>query len=83
MTRTQLQVSQEVPMTREEKIAMYMSIDKRLLAEMLVEANDVIDIVAVNRDIGVSRCMHNYIQKDATWKSCTHCGAVAPLFDNK
>ncbi len=44
---------QEVPITREEKIAMYMTIDKRLLAEMLVEANDVIDIVAVNRGITI------------------------------
>lgn len=42
---------QEAKLTREEKIAMYMTIDKRLLAEMLVEANDVIDIVAVNRGI--------------------------------
>lgn len=24
-------------------------------------------------------CNHNYIQKDAYWKSCTHCGACAPF----
>jgi hypothetical protein len=24
-------------------------------------------------------CHHNYIQKDTYWKSCTHCGMIAPL----
>src|SRR3990167_9556952 len=24
-------------------------------------------------------CYHNYIQKDTWWKSCTHCGMIAPL----
>lgn len=24
-------------------------------------------------------CHHNYIQKDAYWKSCPHCGMIAPL----
>lgn len=24
-------------------------------------------------------CHHNYIQKDTWWKSCTHCGMIAPL----
>ena len=24
-------------------------------------------------------CNHNYIQKDTYWKSCTHCGMIAPL----
>lgn len=24
-------------------------------------------------------CHHNYIQKDTYWKSCTHCGMLAPL----
>jgi hypothetical protein len=25
-------------------------------------------------------CHHNYIQKDTYWKSCTHCGMIAPLW---
>jgi hypothetical protein len=24
-------------------------------------------------------CHHNFIQKDTYWKSCTHCGMIAPL----
>ena len=24
-------------------------------------------------------CHHNFIQKDTYWKSCTHCGMLAPL----
>jgi hypothetical protein len=24
-------------------------------------------------------CRHNFIQKDTYWKSCTHCGMLAPL----
>ena len=24
-------------------------------------------------------CYHNFIQKDTYWKSCTHCGMIAPL----
>lgn len=24
-------------------------------------------------------CHHNFIQKDTYWKSCTHCGTIAPL----
>ena len=29
--------------------------------------------------IGSLPCHHNYIQKDTWWKSCTHCGMIAPL----
>lgn len=25
-------------------------------------------------------CHHNFIQKDTYWKSCTHCGMIAPLW---
>lgn len=28
---------------------------------------------------GLLPCHHNYIQKDTYWKSCTHCGMIAPL----
>lgn len=24
-------------------------------------------------------CHHNFVQKDTYWKSCTHCGMLAPL----
>lgn len=24
-------------------------------------------------------CHHNFIQKDTYWKSCTHCGMLAPI----
>lgn len=24
-------------------------------------------------------CHHTYIEKDAYWKSCTHCGMLSPL----
>lgn len=26
-------------------------------------------------------CHHNFIQKDTYWKSCTHCGMLAPLVE--
>jgi hypothetical protein len=29
---------------------------------------------------GLLPCYHNFIQKDAYWKSCTHCGMLAPLW---
>ena len=29
---------------------------------------------------GSLHCHHNYIQKDTYWKSCTHCGMIAPLW---
>jgi hypothetical protein len=29
--------------------------------------------------ISSSPCHHNFIQKDTYWKSCTHCGMIAPL----
>ena len=25
-------------------------------------------------------CYHSFIQKDTYWKSCTHCGMIAPLW---
>ena len=28
---------------------------------------------------GALPCHHNFIQKDTYWKSCTHCGMIAPL----
>ena len=28
---------------------------------------------------GSLSCHHNFIQKDTYWKSCTHCGMIAPL----
>lgn len=24
-------------------------------------------------------CHHNFIQRDTYWKTCTHCGMIAPL----
>ena len=55
-------------MSHEEKITTFQLIDKAELIEMLIAANDVIN-----------QRHHNYIQKDAYWKSCPHCGVIAPL----
>jgi len=38
--------------------------------------NLLLDLFAVS---GSLRCHHNFIQKDTYWKSCTHCGMLAPL----
>jgi hypothetical protein len=29
---------------------------------------------------GALPCNHNFVQKDTYWKSCTHCGFLAPLW---
>lgn len=32
------------------------------------------------QDVGDSQtCKHRYVQKDNNWKSCSHCGMIAPL----
>lgn len=46
------------------------------------ELNELIEREAALRQPPVSGslpCQHNFIQKDTYWKSCTHCGMLAPL----
>ena len=42
--------------------------------EKVVKNNAVLPPVS-----GSLPCHHNFIQKDTYWKSCTHCGMLAPL----
>lgn len=42
--------------------------------EKVVKSNAVLPPVG-----GLLPCHHNFIQKDTYWKSCTHCGMLAPL----
>jgi hypothetical protein len=74
---------QVIEMTHSQKVEMYQTVKKDELIEMLIEANNVIKRLtevknASNVDYLLS-CRHNYIQKDTYWKSCTHCGMIAPL----
>ena len=46
------------------------------------ELNELIEReVALRQPLvsGSLPCHHNFIQKDTYWKSCTHCGMLAPL----
>ena len=72
-------------MSHEEKVTTFQLIDKAELIEMLIAANNVINQLTevknfrIADDNGLFPCHHNYIQKDAYWKSCPHCGVIAPL----
>lgn len=39
----------------------------------------IIKSIDENSAMAPNICHHNYIQKDTYWKSCTHCGMLAPL----
>ncbi len=76
---------QVIEMTHSEKVEMYRMIEKDRLIEMLIEANNVINRLTEVKNLRIADvsgslpCHHNYIQKDTYWKSCTHCGMIAPL----
>lgn len=76
---------QVIEMTHSEKVEMYQMIEKDRLIEMLIEANNVINRLTEVKNLRIADvsgslpCHHNYIQKDTYWKSCTHCGMIAPL----
>ena len=76
---------QVIEMTHSEKVEMYQMVEKDKLIEMLIEANNVINRLTEVKNLriadvrGLLPCHHNYIQKDTYWKSCTHCGMIAPL----
>lgn len=76
---------QVIEMTHFEKVEMYQMIEKDRLIEMLIEANNVINRLTKVKNLRIADvsgsfpCHHNYIQKDTYWKSCTHCGMIAPL----
>jgi hypothetical protein len=77
---------QVIQQTDEEKMAMYMKLPKKEIIAMLIQCNKILDSrMVVNENfvqpavIGSLPCHHNFIQKDTYWKSCTHCGMLAPL----
>lgn len=77
---------QVIQQTDEEKMAMYMKLPKKKIIEMLIQCNKILDSrMVVNENfaqpavISSLPCHHNFIQKDTYWKSCTHCGMIAPL----
>jgi len=52
----------------------------RSLCRMIEEAEGKVnENFAQPAVISSSPCHHNFIQKDTYWKSCTHCGMIAPL----
>ena len=75
---------QVIEMTHSQKVEMYQAVEKDELIEMLIQANNVIEILTEVKNVQASNsnCIlsqHNFIQKDTYWKSCTHCGMLAPL----
>ena len=77
---------QTIQQTDEEKMAMYMKLSKKEIILMLIQCNKTLDRIldrSENQPVPVIDyrfpCNHNYIQKDAYWKSCTHCGACTPF----
>ncbi len=76
---------QVIEMTHSEKVEMYQMVEKDKLIEMLIEANNVINRLTEAKNLGIADACgslpfyHNFIQKDTYWKSCTHCGLLAPL----
>lgn len=59
---------QVIEQTREEKMAMYMKMPKRKIAEMLVECNRILDAELRSKNI---------IYPEEVAKSiCSHCGSV-------
>lgn len=51
-------------------------VEARQELESRIVANNNFALAPVS---GSLPCHHNYIQKDTWWKSCTHCGMIAPL----
>ncbi len=77
---------QVIEMSDKEKFELYMTLPKENLANMLIESNRMLSILVkpslvmdVNNNPTCQLKNHNYIQKDEYWKSCTHCGMLAPL----
>jgi hypothetical protein len=58
-----------VPQTHEEKMEMYMRLSKEELAEMLIEANNVIDILRKEPTIVETR---KKWEPCKTWQDCTN-----------
>ncbi len=62
---------------------------KRLFCELDLTDDQAAMIKKLQKDVdaalhqppvsGSLPCHHNFIQKDTYWKSCTHCGMLAPL----
>jgi hypothetical protein len=48
--------------------------DFKMIDDMVFSQNSGHPLVS-----GSLPCRHNFIQKDTYWKSCTHCGMLAPL----
>lgn len=42
-------------------------------------AQELVKLFCQPAVMGSLPCHHNFIQKDTYWKSCTHCGMLAPL----
>lgn len=74
---------QVIEMSDKEKFELYMTLPKENLANMLIESNKMLsNLVKPSLVIDTNNlptCHHNYIQKDEYWKSCTHCGMLAPI----
>ena len=76
--KTIRQMIQIVEQTHEQKMSMYMKLSKKKLAEMLIQCNTLLESKPLEI-VYPKGCHHNMIQKDAYWRSCTHCGQVEPL----
>lgn len=61
--------------------ALRLEVDSSIVDDIVAAANDAFQeqyLQQCNVN-GSLPCHHNFIQKDTYWKSCTHCGMLAPL----
>ena len=50
----------------------------KLEVEYLKKQLDELKAV-IAKDIGIQYCSHFFAQKDTYWKTCIHCGFIAPI----
>ena len=71
-----------MPMTHEEKVKMYRTIKKERLIEMLIAANNALD-VRPPQILHPQHCNHNFqpnYQNTSGIRTCIHCGAPEYAF---
>lgn len=66
--------------TDEEKMAMYMKLEKEEIISMLIQTHKVLDSLLPRVHVlpYISTCTHNFRQSDSMWKSCIDCGKIVP-----
>lgn len=78
---------QIIEQTDEEKMTMYMKLEKEEIISMLIQTHKVLDSLLPRVYIPTSNvllnytsiCSHNFRQTDSMWQSCIDCGQIIPL----